>query len=60
MNADKYCGVKLNVAGFEKGTLQRLGQINQTKLLCYSKLSHATEKLKREHENAFVKIFPKV
>jgi hypothetical protein len=30
---NKYCGVKLNVAGFEKKTLQRLGQINQRKIV---------------------------
>lgn len=35
-NADIYCGVKLNVAGFEKDiTLQRLGQFNQTIVLLF-------------------------
>jgi hypothetical protein len=33
---DNYCGVKLNVAGFEKRTFQRLGQINRTRIVLLS------------------------
>jgi hypothetical protein len=58
---NKYCGVKLNVAGFEKENAPafRANQLNKNCFAYLIKKSHATEKLKRETSRAFVKnIFP--
>ena len=53
---NKYCGVKLNVAGFEKKALQRLGQINQMRIVL---LSYIKKPRHRKVEKGIAKRFRK-